>query len=69
MENSLKKWVKPMKHKTPLYEDFAKGVLAQEKILAVTDSRRDTPPLQPFQQPTNGMTVDTSMYDALKIDS
>lgn len=50
------------------YEDFAKGVLAQEKILAVTDSRRDTPTLQPFQQPTNGMTVDTSMYDALKID-
>jgi uncharacterized small protein (DUF1192 family) len=50
------------------FEDFAKGVLTQEKILAVTDSRREQTPLQPFQQPTNGQTVDTSMYDALKIN-
>lgn len=50
------------------YEDFAKQILSENKLLAVTDSTAATH-TQPFvQQTTNGgQTIDTSAYDALQI--
>lgn len=50
------------------YEDFAKEILSQNKLLAVTDSTA-TQHTQPFVlHTTNGNhTVDTSAYDALQI--
>lgn len=50
------------------YEDLAKEVLLQNKLLAVADSDATKTNHQPLQTTTNGsQTVDTSAYDALQI--
>lgn len=51
------------------YEDFAKEILSQNKLLAVTDTTA-TQSAQPYVQHTtaNGtVSIDTSAYDALQI--
>ncbi len=48
------------------FEDFAKGVLTQNKLLAVSDSQRDTTPKVPLQQhqtDSSGIKIDTSAFD------
>lgn len=48
------------------FEDFAKGVLTQNKLLAVSDSQRDTNPKVPLQQhqtDSSGIKIDTSAFD------
>ena len=48
------------------FEDFAKGVLTQNKLLAVSDSQRDSSqkvPLQQHQTDSSGIKIDTSAFD------
>ncbi len=48
------------------FEDLAKGVLTQNKLLAVSDSSRDTTPKVPLQQhqtDSSGIKIDTSAFD------
>jgi hypothetical protein len=59
-----------VRNNKPSHEDFVKGVLTQNKLLAVTDSNAiQTQTAQPFvHQQANGYNqVDTSAYDALQI--
>jgi len=48
------------------FEDFAKGVLTQNKLLAVSDSQRDISqkvPLLQHQTDSSGIKIDTSAFD------
>lgn len=48
------------------FEDFAKGVLTQNKLLAVSDSQRDISqkvPLLQHQPDSSGIKIDTSAFD------
>ena len=55
-------WYDERNNKPLSYEDFVKGALAQNKFIAVSDSKNDNPQPQQIQANGSGL-IDTSKFD------